>query len=202
MQIIEIYSHLNALEYLEKHNPRILLEIKESLAKIAINQIQTKISKEKTKKQKLLYSPTIIKKKFDSFLKTKGWISKKYEFLISSDVSFTKKAYKEHFKIQKEMAKVKNMNVFKSSNKINLIKDRVSVNLQLGKYSFVHFDIFNHISNYQDDIIDIGIILLPTKKMTLSMSTGVPVYERHIHEIIRCRGAYPNVPLILIGIDK
>tara|TARA_B100000963_G_C22336728_1_gene541127 strand:- start:319 stop:663 length:345 start_codon:yes stop_codon:yes gene_type:complete len=113
-----------------------------------------------------------------------------------------KSAYKEHVKIQNEMAKKRKIITYKSSNMINLLKDRVSINLQLGKYSFFHFDIFNHISNYQDDIIDCGIIILPTKSMTNLMSTGVPIYERHIHEIMRCRGAYPNVPLVLMGIDK
>lgn len=202
MQIIEFYSHLNGLEFLNVNKPHLLEEIKKSLSFINIDDIQKKTSKEKTKLKKLLYSPTLIKKNFENYLFSNGWRSHKRDFLISSDIQFMKSAYKEHVKIQNEMAKKIKIITYKSSNKINLLKDRVSINLQLGKYSFVHFDIFNHISNYQDDIIDCGIIILPTKSMTNLMSTGVPIYERHVHEILRCRGAYPNVPLVLMGIDK
>ena len=104
MQIIDIYSHLNGLEFLNAKKHHLLEEIKKSLTLIEIKDIQKKTSKEKTKSKKLLYSPTLIKKKFENYLFSNGWRSHKRDFLISSDIQFMKSAYKEHVKIQNEMA--------------------------------------------------------------------------------------------------
>ncbi len=58
MKIITHYSYLNELEYLLVHQPAIWNEIKNIIGTVNGNACKTKISKEKTKKGKLLYSPT------------------------------------------------------------------------------------------------------------------------------------------------
>ena len=57
MRILEIYSHLNGLEYLKVHLPELWSEIESIIRDIDAEKCKTKVSKEKTKKGKLLYSP-------------------------------------------------------------------------------------------------------------------------------------------------
>ena len=89
-----------------------------------------------------------------------------------------------------------------SYNQTDLIKDRVAVEIQMGKYSFVAHDLFvKHLSFFVSDVIDVGIEMLPMKEMESEMSSGVPYYERDLLNVIRQGLGVPAVPLILIGIS-
>ena len=49
MKIVEIYSHLNGLEYLQVHLPELWEEIKEVIESVDAEVCKTKKSKEKNK---------------------------------------------------------------------------------------------------------------------------------------------------------
>ena len=68
MKIVEIYSHLNGLEYLQVHLPELWEEIKEVIESVDAEVCNTKKSKEKNKVGKLLYSPIEMNKKFKELL--------------------------------------------------------------------------------------------------------------------------------------
>ena len=57
MKVVETYSHLNGLEYLLVHKPNLWKEIQNVIISIDAEKCRTKVSKEKTMKGKLLYSP-------------------------------------------------------------------------------------------------------------------------------------------------
>ena len=57
MNISETYSHLNGLEFLLVHKPNLWKEIQAVIAAVDANKCRTKVSKEKTMKGKLLFSP-------------------------------------------------------------------------------------------------------------------------------------------------
>ncbi len=57
MKIAQKYSHLNGEEYLIVHHKNLYDEIVEIITSIDANRLKNKISKEKTKKGKELYSP-------------------------------------------------------------------------------------------------------------------------------------------------
>lgn len=73
MRIIETYSHLNGLEFLLVHHPELWQEIKKVTSAVNADNCKTKISREKTKKGKLLYSPTVMNEKFKTQLIKKQW---------------------------------------------------------------------------------------------------------------------------------
>ena len=56
--MIQYYSHLNGLEFLIVHKPKLWQEILKVIEKVDASITLTKISSEKTKKGKLLYSPS------------------------------------------------------------------------------------------------------------------------------------------------
>ena len=58
MKMLQYYSHLNGLEFLIVHKPKLWEEISEVIENVDSSKTLTKISSEKTKKGRLLYSPS------------------------------------------------------------------------------------------------------------------------------------------------
>ena len=90
-----------------------------------------------------------------------------------------------------------------SYNQTDFVKDRVAIEVQFGKYSFVAYDLFvKHLAFYVGDHIDLGIEVLPMKSLQQQMNSGVAYYEGELHNVVRQGRGVPGVPLILIGIDS
>jgi Restriction endonuclease BglII len=89
-----------------------------------------------------------------------------------------------------------------SYNQTDFIKDRVALEVQFGKYSFVAHDLFvKHLAFYVGDRIDVGVELLPMKSLQSEMSSGVAYYEGGVYNVVRQGRGVPGVPLVLIGIE-
>lgn len=54
---------------------------------------------------------------------------------------------------------------------------------------------------YIADKIDVGVEILPTKKLLNEMSSGPSYYERELQHIIRQGRGNPPFPFLLIGIE-
>ncbi|MEW5813778.1 MAG: BglII/BstYI family type II restriction endonuclease [Spirochaetota bacterium] len=88
-----------------------------------------------------------------------------------------------------------------SYNQTDFVKNRVAVEVQFGKYSFVAYDLFvKHLAFYIRDHIDVGIEILPMKSLQAQMSSGVAYYEGELYNIVRQGRGVPAVPLVIIGI--
>ena len=72
MNIQEIYSHLNGLEYLIVHKSFLWSEIQHIIQIIDAEKCKTKVSKEKRMQGKLLYSPIDMNKEFKEKLQFLG----------------------------------------------------------------------------------------------------------------------------------
>jgi hypothetical protein len=89
-----------------------------------------------------------------------------------------------------------------SYNQTDFVKERVAIEVQLGKYSFVAYDLFvKHLAFYVGDKIDVGIEILPMKALQNHMSSGVAYYEGEFYNVVRQGRGVPAVPLVLIGIE-
>jgi hypothetical protein len=78
---------------------------------------------------------------------------------------------------------------------------QVAIEVQLGKYSFISYDLFvKHLAFYVGDQIDLGIEVLAMKSMQEQMSSGPGYYEGALYDMARQGRGVPAVPLILIGI--
>ena len=81
------------------------------------------------------------------------------------------------------------------------MKERLAVEVQFGKYSFVAYDLFvKHMAFFIGDVIDVGIEILPMKELQEEMSSGVAYYEGELYNLIREGRGVPAVPLVLVGI--
>lgn len=83
----------------------------------------------------------------------------------------------------------------------DFVKERVAVEAQFSKRAFVAYDLFvKHTVSYSDDIIDVGIEILPMKELQQQMPSGVAHHEGELHNLIREGRGVPAVPLVLIGV--
>jgi hypothetical protein len=201
MKIIETYSHLNGLEFLLVHKPNLWQEIQEVIASVDAEVCKTKVSKEKTMRGKLLYSPIGLNKTFANLLRSNGWHESRVKYWVTKSEKLIRKTLTLSAEEQKkEIEEAGELPIF-SYNQTDFIKDRVAVEVQFGKYSFVAYDLFvKHLAFFVGDYIDVGIEILPVKFLQSQMSSGIAYYEGELYNVVRQGRGVPAVPLVLIGI--
>lgn len=91
MKIVEKYSHLNGLEFLLVHKPELWQEIKSVIHSIDAEKYKTKISKEKTKSGKLLYSPIDMNAVFKEKLYELKWEESRVSYWVTKDERLIRK---------------------------------------------------------------------------------------------------------------
>lgn len=201
MRTVETYSHLNGWEHLIVHKPGLWEEIQEVIGLVDAASCKTKVSKEKRMEGKLLYSPEAMNKEFKKHLESRDWKESRTEYWVTSDVQLIRKTYQLPPERQKEIIEEEGGNPIFSYNQTDFVKDRIAIEVQFGKYSFVAFDLFvKHMAFYVGDKIDVGVEILPMKELQSEMSSGPSYYERELYNVLRQGRGIPAVPLVIIGI--
>ena len=202
MKIAETYSHLNGLEYLLVHHPDLWTEIKEVVEQVDGNACKTKVSRERAMKGRLLYSPVDMNKAFKRLLESKGWSESRVNYWVTKDEGLIRRTLTMPTEVQKEEIRQAGHAPIYSYNQTDFVKDRVAIEVQFGKYSFVAYDLFvKHLAFYVGDQIDVGIEILPMKTLQSQMSSGVAYYEGELYNVVRQGRGVPTVPLVVIGIE-
>jgi hypothetical protein len=201
LKIVEFYSHLNGLEFLKVHKPHLWDEIVSVIESLDGKLSRTKISKEIRTKDKLLFSPKAMNEAMKKSFQTLGWEEQRTSYWVTSDAKVIRKTINMPPAQQKEEILAAGLNPIFSYNQTDFVKDRVAVEVQFGKYSFVAYDLFvKHMAFFVGDMIDVGIEILPMKELQQQMSSGVAYYEGELYNLIREGRGVPAVPLILVGI--
>jgi len=202
MKISETYSHLNGLEFLLVHRPQLWAEIEQVIVSLDANACRTKVSKEKRSMDKLLFSPIDMNAAFKQSLNQAGWSESRVSYWVTRSEKLIRKTLSMDAVHQKQEILDAGEVPILSYNQTDFVKDRVAVEVQFGKYSFVAYDLFvKHLAFYVRDEIDVGIEILPMKALQSQMSSGVAYYEGEFYNVIRNGRGVPSVPLVLIGID-
>lgn len=201
MKIVETYSHLNGLEYLLVHKPLLWEEIQSVIASVDAEKCKTKVSKEKTMKGKLLYSPIEMNAAFKKLLRVKKWQESRVSYWVTKSEKLIRKTLAIPPEEQKKEIEAAGETPIYSYNQTDFVKERVALEVQFGKYSFVAYDLFvKHLAFYIGDHIDVGIEILPMKSLQSHMSSGVAYYEGEFYNVVRQGRGVPAVPLVIIGI--
>ncbi|MCD4811390.1 restriction endonuclease [bacterium] len=203
MKIAQKYSHLNGEEYLIVHHKSLYDEIIEVITSIDAEKLKNKRSKEKSKKGKMLYSPINLNKEFEEKFRAKNWKEGRYRYYITLDRKLMEKCISMPAKEQKEfLIKHGEKEPIFSYNQTDFVKDKIAVEVQFGKYSFVAYDLFvKHMLFYSGGVINLGLEILPTKSMQSEMSSGVAYYEGEVYNVLRHGRNNPPVPLLILGIE-
>ena len=202
MQIKARYSHLNGEEYLLVHHKELWKEVLNVIAGVDALAYKTKVSEEKTKQGELLFSPKDINQAFKDQFGERGWFQRRTNtFWMTHDDKLMRHIHSLPANQQKQAIEAAGYVPIDSYNQTDFVKDRIAVEVQLGKYTFVAHDLFvKHVSFYASDIIDVGIEILPMKEMARGMSSSVAYYERDLLNVLRQGRGVPAVPLVLIGV--
>jgi hypothetical protein len=202
MKIAETYSHLNGLEFLIVHKPMLWKEIRSVIAAVDAVKCKTKVSKEKTMKGELLFSPIDMNAAFKRLLRAKSWEESRVSYWVTRSEKLIRKTLTMSATEQKKEIEAAGENPIFSYNQTDFVKDRVAVEVQFGKYAFVAYDLFvKHLAFYIGDHIDVGIEILPMKSLQSHMSSGVAYYEGEFYNVVRQGRGVPAVPLVIIGIE-
>ena len=188
MRIVETHSHFNGLEHLLVHKPQLWQEIQDVIQEVDENTSKTTVSKERSTNGLFQYNPVAMNKAFKRLFEDKEW--------TESWAAMSPPHQRD------EIDQASSSAIF-DDNQTNFVKDRVAIEVRLGKYSFVAYDLFaKHLAFYMGDKIDVGIEILPMKQLQSQMSSGVSYYEGELYNVIRQRRGVPAVPLVIVGIEE
>jgi hypothetical protein len=203
MKIAQKYSHLNGEEYLIVHHSELYQEIIEVIEKIKAIELLTKESKEKTMRGRLLYSPINLNIAFKEEFRKKYWFESRYQYYITTDRKIMQEIVPlKYIDQRKKLLELGISDPLHSYKQTDFVKNEIAVEVQFGKYAFVAFDLFvKHLLFYSGGLINVGVEILPTKKMQAQMSSGVSYFEGEVYNVLRHGRGNPPVPLLILGIE-
>ncbi len=202
MKIGARYSHLNGFEWIQYHQKDLWNEIIDVIDAIDAEEFRTKVSKEKTMKGKKLFSPKELNKKFEEELEVLGWTESRTSYWVTDDYGLITKTLHLPADEQKALIEEEGKTAIRSYNQTDFMKNRVAIEVQFGKYSFIAYDLFvKHLAFYVGNSIEVGVEILPMKSMQSEMSSGPGYYEGALYDLARQGRGVPAVPLVILGIE-
>lgn len=180
MQKVYEYSHLGGSEILKVRYPDIEKEIDNVIASIK-SISKNKISKEKTMKGEMLYSPIEINECFSQkFHKLKyKELRVRYSIKLPNYSTVVEGCYKQ----------------------VDFVKSKVLVEVQFGKYAFMFYDMAKFQYFFNENKADVGIEIVPCHSLHKDMSSGVSYGEQLIFDIERLKRHFPAVPVKIILVN-
>lgn len=142
MKITETYSHLNGLEFLLVHKPKLWKELQSVISAVDATKCKTKVSREKTMQGKRLFSPIDMNAEFKLRLRKKNWAESRVSYWVTKNEKLIRKTLSMTAQEQKNEIEAAGGQPIFSYNQTDFVKDRVAVEVQFGKYSFVAYDLF------------------------------------------------------------
>ncbi len=140
-------------------------------------------------------------KAFKDELTVRGWRESMTSYWVTSDQRLIRKTIQMKPDEQKKEIEEAGKTPIYSYNQTDFVKERIALEVQFGKYSFVAYDLFvKHMAFYVGDVIDVGIEIVPVKELESQMASGSAYYERELYNVLRQGRGVPAVLLVLIGI--
>jgi hypothetical protein len=182
------YSFKNGLDEVTKRYPHLLTEIKDAITAVDASIAKTKLSREKTKVGRMLYSPVALNKAFQEVLYPKGWKN------LSVDCEYPTTHYLEDYEIRSSLK-----GAFRD---MDFVKDGLGVEVQFGKYSFMVYNVCAKMTIFRNlGFINCGIEIVPVKALALEMSSGVSYFEQFVWDLESRGVADIDIPVLILGID-
>ncbi len=148
----------------------------------------------------MLYSPVDLNKSFTVRFEGAGWTEKRTRYWVTDDMELIRTTLHMSPDEQKAAIVERGKQPIVSYNQTDFQRNRISIEVQFGKYSFIAYDLFvKHLAFYIGNVIDLGIEILPMKSMQAEMSSGPGYYEGALYDVARQGRGSPPVPLIIIG---
>jgi hypothetical protein len=179
MKVIYEYSHLGGSEILQGRYADCDTEIYDVIK--GIKARRTKVSKEKTKIGKVLFSPINMNEQFKKSFNGKGYEELRDTYTITIPNS--------------------NISIPGAFKQVDFVKRKLLVEVQFGKYAFMFYDLAKFQYFFNENKCDVGVEIVPCHDLQHQMSSGVSYGEQLIYDIERLKRHFPAVPIKVILID-
>ncbi len=187
MIIAGIYSFKGGRKVVESQFRSELQEIEQVITTVDSSVHKTKVSQEKTMLGRLLYNPTTMNIDFDRGFEARGW--KKHKIRCE---------YSAEYYVPGYVPSTSSKGAFRE---IDFIKNRVGVEVQFGKYSFMVYNVCAKMTIFRKmDMIDVGVEIVPLKSLVDEMSTGVSYFEQIVWDLDHRGVADIDIPVLILGI--
>lgn len=187
MKVGGLYSFNGGHEAFQQKYKRELVEIQQVIDTVDAARHKTKRSQEKTMPGKILYKPGSLNKAFKKAFAELNWQTRRIRCEYPSayytpdyaPISSTRGAFRE----------------------IDFVKNRVGVEVQFGKYAFMVYNVCAKMTIFHnEDVIDVGVEVVPLKQLADEMSTGVSYFEQIVWDLEHRGVSDIDIPVLILGI--
>jgi len=188
VSLVAQYSFKNGLDEITRRYSHLLAEIKDAITAVDASKARTKLSREKTKVGRMLYSPVALNKAFQKELYPKGWQN------LSVDCEFPAKHYLEDYGIRTSLK-----GAFRD---MDFVKDGLGVEVLSRETSVMVCSVCAKMTIFRNlGFINCGIEIVPVKALALEMSSGVSYFEQFVWDLESRGVADIDIPVLIVGID-
>ena len=191
MRIAGIYSFNNGKEAIKQlHQPQ-LEEVLQVIESVDAESCKTKVSKEKTMRDRVLYSPPALNEAFKKEFTARDWINHKVIAEYSKENYVP--GYTPHIRSGREQTAFRDM---------DFVKEKLGVEVQFGKYSFIVYNVCAKMTIFAKlGVIDCGMEIVPVKSFAEEMSTGVSYFEQFVWDLEHRGVSDIDIPVLIFGIN-
>lgn len=191
MRIAGIYSFNKGKEAITKLHREKLEEVLQVIEAVDAEKCKTKVSKEKTMTDRVLYSPPALNEAFKKQFALRGWMN--YKVIAEYSKDYYVPGYTPPVRSRKEPAPYRDM---------DFVKNKLGVEVQFGKYSFMVYNVCAKMTIFAKmGVIDCGIEIVPVKNFAEEMSTGVSYFEQFVWDLEHRGVSDIDIPVLILGID-
>jgi Restriction endonuclease BglII len=191
MRIAGMYPFNSGKETITKHHRSQLEEVLQVIESVDAEACKSKVSKEKTMRNKVLYSPLALNEAFKAQFAVRGWINHKVIAEYSKDYYVS--GYTPPARTGREQAPYRDM---------DFVKNKLGVEVQFGKYSFMVYNVCAKMTIFAKlGVIDCGVEIVPVKAFAEEMSTGVSYFEQFVWDLEHRGVSDIDIPVLIFGID-
>ena len=176
MRVAGRHSHKDGERFIRENHPVALAEVEQVIASIDAESCRLKRSEEASREHEMIFSPKHLNALFDWYFFKLGW-----------EVRPLIKTHDENRSGSREM---------------DFLKDKVGVEVQMGKYSFLTYDIVAKMVIFRNlGVSECGVEICPMASMLPQMSTGIGAFEQVAWDL-KARGvADIDLPVLVLGIE-
>ncbi len=190
MRIVGVYSFNGGREIIEREYAAEYAEIQEVIAAVDATGQRNFQSKEPRRKSRgLLYAPRGMNLAFKREFAARDWIKHRIEsvypteFYVNGYMPRTRQATQPPYR------------------EMDFVKNRVGVEVQFGKYSFMVYNVCAKMTIFNKlDIIDVGVEIVGVHELTASMSSGVSYFEQFVWDLEHRGVSDIDIPVLILGI--
>jgi len=188
MKIAGVYSFNGGKEIIPKKYPEMYQEIKKIITSITASKHKNKISKEKTMKGRILFSPVKLNKDFKLQFGKKGWET------VRVPCEYPQEYYVDGYTAKHTRGAFREM---------DFVKNKLGVELQFGKYSFMVYNVCAKMTIFKNlGHITEGVEIVPVKEFAKSMSSGVSYFEQFVWDLKNRGISNIDIPVLILGIAE